>query len=203
MALNDIWKITVVGQIHGQETNNVQHYRFTSEESTFAGIAAAIFDCIRTVLLPGLSNEWRVIEIRGKKLFPQATDESVIAALSTDVGGLNTEGLPSYCAALVSIKTGLAGRRNRGRFYLAGVPETGQTGSRLTNGELAIIVAFAACLANKFIVANNDFPYRLGVLSRKNVQGGASIGNAFRDGTVLTTTNVMATMRRRKIGVGS
>lgn len=203
MALNDIWKITMVGQLHGQETNNVWHFRFTSEAATFATIAAAIFDCIRTTLLPALSNEWRCIELRGKQIFPNATDEAIIPAEPTDIGGINNESLPSFNAGLISIKTGAAGRRNRGRFYIAGIPETGQNGSRLTTGELALLVAFATCLANKFIIANNTFPATLGVLSRKNVQSGQSIGNAFRSGTVLTTTNVLATMRRRKIGVGS
>lgn len=203
MAANDVWKITMVGQLHGQETNNVWHFRFNSDAATFANLAIAIFDCIRTALLPGLSNEWRCIELRGKQLFPVATDEAIIPAEATDIGAINGEGLPSYCAGLISIKTGVAGRRNRGRFYIAGIPETGQTASRLTNGELALLVAFATCLANKFVIPNNNFPMRLGVLSRKNVQGGQNIGAAFREATVLTTTNVLATMRRRKLGVGS
>lgn len=203
MAQNDIVKITIVGSLHGQETNNVLHFRFTSGISTFQGLIDAILDCIRTALLPGLSNEWRLIEVRGKQLFPIGTDEVITPALPGDVGGLSVEALPSYCAGLISIKTGLAGRRNRGRFFLAGIPENGHTASRLTSGELAALVAYATCLAGKFISATSTHPYFLGVLSRKNIASGMNIGQAFKEATVLQTTNVLGTQRRRKVGVGS
>lgn len=122
--------------------------------------------------------------------------------MTTDVGVL-TEGLPTFNAQLLAIRTGKGGRSFRGRMFVPPPPESGQSQSKLTPGQLILLTAFAACLIAKFIADKPATAWRLGVYSRK--LGGEKYQTAAAGWTFaksVTASDVIATMHSRKIGVG-
>lgn len=203
MPMGDIYKVTIIGELHGSATNNVLHFEGSNNLATLVDIVTQVIDCVRTALLPALSNEWILRGVKGQTIHPVLSDEHFIGGNPGDVGSVVNEGLPAMSAGLIQIRTGLGGRRNRGRIFIAGIPENGHNTTRLTTPELALLAAFATCLANKFISANSVHPYYLGVLSRKTIQAGQNIPQSFKRATVLTTTNLLASQRRRRPGVGA
>lgn len=203
MPEGDIYKVTLDATYHGQQINNVWHFRGTQPISNINDLLAAVLDCIRTALLPGLASEFRLNSLRGRTIHPVVTDDVILAAAAGDVGAIAGDGLPSFNAAVVSIKTGIAGRSKRGRFYLAGIPENGQSLSGMSDAQLAAIVAFAVCMAGKFISATSTHPYWLGVLSRKLSAPPSNPNAGFQNGTVLTVHRAIKSQNRRKVGRGS
>ncbi len=203
MPIDDVYEVTLHGTLHGSEIVNVFHFKGSNNLATLAGIVAALKDCIITSLLPALSQEFALTSVKGKTLYPVLSDEIVSGASAGNVGGVATESDVSFAAALMSLRTGLGGRSNRGRKFIAGVPESGISTSRLTTGQLAAIVAFATCLATKFISSTSTDPYYIGVLSRKAIKAGATPLAAFKTVTTIQTSNVVSTQVRRKVGRGS
>ena len=202
--LGDVVKLTVVGKLHGQEVEQVMHFKGGVTSTDVIQLINDVLDCLRTTLWPALSPEYTLVEVRAKKLYPTATDEVVTPAVSTDHGTASGESLPSFCAAVVAIKTGLAGRTHRGRNYWGGIPEGGAANSLMTGTEWGLVIAFAACLAGKFIGLTASSSWTLGVLSRKlETAVGGNPSNAFTAATNLTVSQVIGTQRRRKLGVGS
>jgi hypothetical protein len=203
MAVGDIAQVTIRGGIHGVQTNNVLSFRSNNSLTDVNSILVDLLDCVRTTLFPALSNDWVLDSLRGKVIYPAPGDEIIIAAESTDKGNKLTGGDVSFAAALVQVRTGLGGRSKRGRFFLAGVDEGGIESSRLTNGELALIAAFAACLAGKFLGGFGLTGWNLGVYSRKlRLANPNEPANFFFPATQLVAVPVVATMHSRKIGQG-
>jgi hypothetical protein len=79
--------------------------------------------------------------------------------------------------------------------------------SKLTDNGLAKLVAFAACMAGKFIKAANAVdnpPWEIGVLSRTQAKvQGETLETSFTPATVLTAQRVVGVMRSRRIGHGN
>lgn len=195
-------QVTIVGEIHGQETNNVLNFRSELDAGTLADLLNDIGTCIITSLLPALSNEWKYQELRGKITSPVAGDE-VIQTAGVQQGSQFAQGDVTFTAALFSVKTGFAGRSKRGRFFIAGVAKEDIINSRFTDAHMTLLVAFATCLINKFILSNSASNWRLGVLSRKTV-GGAPINyeTAFTPALTIVPAQTVAVMRSRRIGHG-
>jgi len=87
----------------------------------------------------------------------QQTDGQFTIALDNEVNGIHAESdamtgsatpLPQNCAFLVQKRTGKAGRRNRGRWYLPGVPESivGSDGTVIESNRAALQTAAQAFL---------------------------------------------------------
>jgi hypothetical protein len=165
-------------------------------------LAAAVMECIVTVLLPGLSNQITIEGVSAKGIFPQLSDEA-FDATGAGAGAIAGGALPSFCAGLVDIKTGSGGRRNRGRMFLPPPLETQVAAGVLDAPGLALYAAFVACIAGKFLGAGGSTVWEIGVLSRKAVSEGSAINVAFKSATSLTPKSLVSVQRRRKIGTGS
>jgi hypothetical protein len=204
MPIDDIYEVVTDFELHGQHCLNVYHFKGSNNFASLNDLINAVIDCIRTALLPALSAEAKLINVRGKTIYPALSDESIISGGAGDVGGQAGDSDVSFAAALMTMRTGLGGRSNRGRKFLAGVPEGGISASRITTGELALVLAYATCLANKFISNTSTYPYFIGVLSKKKMKAPQSLSAlaAFRNCTSLGVSNVLATQVRRKIGRG-
>lgn len=203
MPADDIYEVVVEGTLHGSQCLNVYHFKGSNGFSSLAGLIAEVLDCVRTALLPALSVDYKLVAVRGKTIYPALSDEQILAGNAGDVGGVATESDVSFAAALLSMKTGLGGRQNRGRKFIAGIPESGISQSSLTTGELALLATFAACLISKFISGLSVHPYFIGVLRKKMIKTGSTKLAAFQPYVNIVTSSVIATQRRRKKGVGS
>lgn len=208
-AVGDIWQLRVQGRQEGQQTNNIIHFHCTSaSEDVLTHLVQVFADCFIDNLLPVLSSSWSLEGFGYRRMSAPATAEQFFIPTGTLAGAGNAAALPSFASLCISIQSLSAGRSNRGRFYIAGIPETATTNSQFDTSAAFWIaaVAFCACLASNFFhpdggVGEDEFD--IGVYSRK--EGGAVIPYnpaGFEPAAALVPRQVVATMRSRKLGVG-
>lgn len=208
-AVNDIFQVRVKGFIEGQETNNVFHFIAKSPSADVeVALIAKLIACFTTHLLPVLAAAWTLDTVVWKRVSPTLSPEFITADGTGVQGSISSDSLPTFNAALVSIRTLQGGRSKRGRFFLAGIPESATTGSsfNLSGATWAGIVAFVACVVTEFVTnaeLGND-TFHLGVYSRKI--GGSVFPYAlagFTPAAQVSPVALIATMRSRKVGRGS
>lgn len=208
-AVNDLFQVRVKGFIEGQETNNVFHFICKSQSADVeVALILKLIQCFVIHLLPVLANKWTLDTVQWKRVSPTLSPEFITVPAEDNVGTIATDSLPTFNAALVSIRTNEGGRSKRGRMFLAGIPESATIGSRfdLTGPTWLGIVAFVNCLVTEF-VTNAELgtdTFHLGVYSRKI--GGSAFPYAlagFTAAAQLSPVSLLATMRSRKIGKGS
>lgn len=208
-AVNDLFQVRVKAFLHGQEVNNVLHFKaITADGDVELHLIQVLIECFMTHLIPGLSSAITLDTIVWKRVSPTLGPDFITTFPPLAAGTLIGDSLPSFCAALLSIRTAQGGRSKRGRMFLAGLPETASTQSNIGTGTptWAAILAFAACLVDKFI----DNPelgtgrYALGIYSR--LIGGSAFpygAGGFTPAVSVNAVNLVATMRSRKVGRGS
>lgn len=208
-AVNDLFQVRVKGFQEGQETNNVLHFLCTTASSDVElHLIKVLIECFVTHLLPAWSHNWTLDTVVWKRVSPTLSPDFVTVPDTAALGALTTDSLPTFNAALCSIRTAQGGRSKRGRMFLAGIPESATIGSRfdLTNATWLAIVAFLACVATKFIdnepVGSDQF--KLGIYSRKI--GGSTFPynlTGFTPAISIDSVALVATMRSRKVGHGN
>ena len=209
-ALGVAYQVKVVGHIEEQVTNNILHFVNVGADSDVElHLILALILCFQEVLLPGLSAEYTLNEVHWKEVFPVLGVETITPISGVVVGGVAGDALPSYCSAVVSERTAFGGRSGRGRMYIAGIPESATDGSKilLESPTWTQMLAFAACLATKFIhldPAGGANLWDLSVYSRK-IGGeafpyGATGFHAVRN---FIPDRFLGTTRSRKIGKGA
>lgn len=208
-TVNDLFQVRVKGFQEGQETNNVLHFLCTTASSDVElHLIKVLIACFVEHLLPQWSSAWTLDTVVWKRVSPTLSPDFITPPDEAAIGALVTDALPTFNAALASIRTAQGGRSKRGRMYLAGIPESATTGSRfnLTNATWLAIVAFLACVATKFIdnepIGSDQF--KLGVYSRK--LGGSTFPYnlvGFTPAVSIDSVALIATMRSRKVGRGS
>jgi len=206
----DVYKVKVVGRIEGQITNNIFYFSSaTGDSDVELHLILVLAQCFVTQLLPVLSNQFALQELRWQKVYPTLGNEQVTIPPGTLTGGQGGfDALPSFVSVVSSVRTALGGRTHRGRFYLAGFPEASADQSILKNtgGIWDGYVAFLACIVSHFVLG--DPPpangWQMQVFSRK--VGGAhfppSTATAFTPVTNINPTTLLGTTRSRRIGHG-
>lgn len=208
---NDCYQVRIVGRMEGQETNNVLHFRYLSGASDVdvdLHLIQVLMQCFITHVLPVLASAWTLERVVWKRVSPTVGPEIISIPVGAGAGGTPTAALPSFCSAVLSIRTKEGGRRKRGRMYIAGLPEAETTNSLFnTGGDLwEGLLAFALCLITEFVpgdpVGSNQ--WGLSVYSRAN--GGASLPYAlagFTQVSEVVPVQLIGTTRSRKVGRGS
>lgn len=210
-AQNDIWQVRVVGQIDGQETNNVLHFKCVSgggDTDVDLHLIQVIVQCFVTHLIPVLSSAFTLNKIVWKRVSPTLGLEFTSVVASGGVGLGSAAALPSFCSALLSIHTSQGGRSHRGRMYIPGIPEAATTNSSFDPNHAfwAGLLAYAICLVQNFIPGDppGNNAWAMGVYSRKI--GGANFpygANGFTQIADVVAVSQIATTRSRKVGRGS
>lgn len=203
-------QVRIVGEIHGQQTVNVLHMGtdlIANDEGTLNTVllqlAEAMRDCVVEFLLPAVTSDWRFVRTDAKEIFPQPTDPIVVSGTTAQVGQLGPASV-SFAASLVNLHTGSGGRKGRGRIFLPPAGEGQTANSLLDEPTLVLIAAFTACVATKFMGANPDSSWHLGVLSQKDMAGNAANFNtAFRVVASINPSAECAVMRSRRRGHGN
>jgi hypothetical protein len=202
----------IKGEIHGQETVNVLHFATNSalgggaDVALLIALAAAIMQCVETVLLPAVTQDWNVTDVEtqyvGTVTGGTTTDPTVVTPTGSGVGQLAPTSV-SFAAALMQLRSGVAGRRGRGRCFLPPPGEAQIANSTIDDPTLTLFVAFMNCLLGKFTGVGATTDWRLGVYSRKGASGIFSNFDAnFHEVKQLTMVNKLAVISRRKAGHG-
>lgn len=208
-SVGDKFQVRVVGTTEGAETNNVMHFMAaTAVDDVELRLIAALVACFVEHLLPVTSGSWALQKLVWKRVSPTLGIEHVFVPPEAGAGSGPAQALPSFCAAVVSIRTAEGGRSKRGRMYLPGIPENATANSVIdpTNGFWTELVAFVACVVTKFVLgdppAANSFQWM--VYSRKI--GGATFpygANGFTAVTNAFPNQLIGSARSRKVGRGS
>ena len=200
------------GSIHGQETINVWHFATNSalgggaDVALLVALAAAIMQCVETVLLPAVTSDWNVTDVEtqyiGTVTGGTTTDPVVATPVGAGVGQLGPTSV-SFAAALMQLRTGVAGKRGRGRSFLPPPGEAQIANSTIDDPTLTLFVAMLNCILGKFTGVGATTDWRLGVYSRKQASGLFSNFDAsFHEVKQLTMSNKLAVISRRKAGHG-
>lgn len=197
-----IARAVVQGKLDGQITENVWHFGTDATVPNWTDLANAIIACIISSFKPMAGDAWALDHVGITPIYPSAGDEIIIYP-SSPVNGTGLPPLPSFNANLIRIQTGLGGRTHRGRMFLPAVIGNDVQHGQLTDAGYAKVVAFALCLAQKFIFDEgvDATVFKLGVLSRKGLTT-ATTATHFVRATNLQPQRIVAVMRSRKIGHG-
>lgn len=200
----------IIGRIHGQQTVNVMHFAtnlvatdINQINAALERIVTALIECARTTLLPAVSSDWTLVRTEAHGIHPTRSDPIVATANAGEIGALSPTSV-SFASSLLHIRTGIGGRRGRGRIFLPPAGESEINQSAIDPATGLLLVQFAACLAAKFGGPNPETEWRLGVLSTTDLKAqGGNFDNSFRVASQLTPGTIVAVMRSRKVGVGS
>jgi hypothetical protein len=208
-ATGDAYQVRVVGTQEGAQTNNVLHFVSASGTADVeTTLVAVMADCFVDNILPALSADWQLLELRWKKVSPTLGIEHIFTPSGAPLAGSAGEAFPSYVSGLTSIRTAEGGRSKRGRMFLAGIPQTAANKSSLDTGNAfwTALVAWLACITTNFIHTGlpGSNQWNLSVYSRKI--GGSTMpfgASGFTAVTNLVANVLLATTRSRKLGVGA
>lgn len=207
---NTVAECRVMGKLQGEDCINVWHLGsgetfvdFDQWEAALLALAAAMLECAVEQLLPAVTSDYRLVQVEAKMVYPTVTDYFIATASPDDVGQLGPTSV-SFASTLVNLRSGRDGRRGRGKKFLPPPGEANITNSLLDNPTLTQIAEFLTCLVGKFIGSGATTPWRIGVVSRKDLTGvGGSYPNAFRAVQSFNPVASVAKMGSRKVGIGS
>jgi len=207
---NDIVQVRLNWLLEGQQCKNVLHFLCASgggDPDIDLHLIQVLLNCIVTTLLPGLSNSVTLQSITWKKVSPVLGQEYEDTPVAPAVGQNIKAALPTFCAAVISIRTGLGGRSHRGRIYIPGVviADDNQDFMDPADDLWVALLNFCVCLATNFIPGDppGANSWSLGVYSRKI--GGAAFPyglGGFSGGVTFSPDRALATQRSRKFGRG-
>jgi len=196
MALGDIWRMTIKGEIGADDNQNVVHYRVLAgggtPEQDAAGLAEAWETDAMTEYLASISSVYsiRTLSVRGVTHPIVGIDRTV-----TGAGAIGGEVAPTQTSALINLKTGAVGRSYMGKMYFPGLAE-----SHVSNGSITptLVGLLDTYVAEALIVISTSLPitqYQWVVYSK--------LLNTSRDVVEHQVSGFAATQRRRKPGRGS
>lgn len=204
----------IVGTIHGQDTVNVLHFATNTAELDTAppsplltALVTAIIECVIESLLPAVTQDWRLRYVDARFVYfgggtGHGTDPVISTAPADSIGELGPTSV-SFASSLVNIRTGVNGRRGRGKIFLPPAGEAQTTNSLLDDPTMTLITAFLTCMAGKFLGTSPSTDWRMGVLSR-TIAGptNANFNAGFAVAAQLSPVNRVAVLAKRKIGHG-
>lgn len=196
MAVNDIWRVSIIGSHAGADQGIITlHFKMLSGVGTFAGIAGALeAGFVRTVCAQQHTG-FRIDMLRGLTVntTPPVSDEYV-ANLPVS-GSVSGDPLPYQSAMVVTLKTGYAGRSYRGRNYLPGQGEAYFTNGTFASNIVNSIQGAYNTLISTYGAGGSDSNYQLGIWSDKL--------SVFTPVTQAIVRSNPATQRRRRMAVGT
>lgn len=192
-----IVKVVVAGQLDGQLCELVFHMRDSSGVMTEAAINDVVNDNMMFPLAFMQSDEVTWTAITTQNLAPTLGDP-VTRPLAFP-GQVDSPAAPAHLALVASMRTGLGGRKNRGRKYLFGHPINGIDGSLFTEAALDNAIAKWGQIHDAFGEGNTTSALTYGILHR--FVGGVYIPPAvdqFVPCTQVIPHNYVGTMRSRR-----
>lgn len=218
MPLNPLglYRLKLVGELHGQATETAFHFLTNSSGNVNNSYTTELQD-LMTHFITNIvskiqifaSQQWAAKTLIGVTLIPKS-QVFIETRLANGTGAQPDDSLPSFCAGLLSLRTGQGGRSRIGRLFLPGVAENLSSQSRLEGSYLTLLSNVGAALTSAY-GPSGSYPYvRYGVYSRKlgvtrvlsptPTLNYSSAGFAIINSTVARPE--VATMRRRKLARG-
>lgn len=206
-----LWRLTHFQRLHNQEVQNLYHFQNKTEivdeqdlidhTNALPGeFAGAPTDNLRIFQSSQLSWTKLVINTIVPHLGPVSE-----AIFESTTGAQANDSLPSYCAAVVTLRSAFAGRSAHGRLYIAGVPEDLSSQSQLDGTHYATLQQWCDDMRDWFNPLTGSQRYEWMLYSRKVGRHGLPIDSmlgAIRLQSVLARRN-LGTQRHRLLGHGN
>lgn len=198
MAIDDIFKLAVKSKFGlGQDCVNTFHYKVLTGGALLLDPAQTLADNWQAQVQPSYLNLMassmilELLEVR--QVF------GGLASLDVPVnepGLISGEQLPPMDCALISWRTGLIGRANRGRTYMPSPLETWQSAGTIAPGNVDNYQAAADEMITLNDAATGLIPQYQMVIFHTDATDSPEV-------TFGIVRNIIATQRRRRVGVGS
>jgi hypothetical protein len=200
------------GRISGEKTATVMHFAqpgpldvFNPQEvlAQLKILANAIHDCVLNTLIPAVTSDWTYDHTEVRDMTTESGLSTINDAPVATPGTAGPQGV-NVASQLVHVRSGQGGRNGLGRNFFPPAGENVATAGQWDPAALALIAAFCACMAGKFIGAGATNAWRMGVLSRSLF--GGLFGNwdtAFHEAIELEPEAIISTMGTRRKGSGS
>jgi len=204
------FKLTLVQNLHGQTIQNGYHFTNKDEmdSNQIQTSLVTLVETFRNNILPYIkaftSQELIFRSIIAHCIVPK--DGPIVEQiLETDAGSQTFESLPSYCAAVLTLRSGLGGKSNRGRSYYAGICAGFGTGSQLDNDSFGQLKVLGDQLLNIFGEPNffSNLHYVIFSRTRSEDPEISDVIDWHRTVKQTIPRRVLCTQRHRKIGIGN
>jgi|SRR5712691_9121061 len=206
VAVGEIYQTTYVMQQAGQTVENVLHFRQRTLIATDNQIKQDLRD-FWTLYRALISSDVTLIEIRTKRMTPIALDTLIFQPNSGEsLGGLAASCGNSTLSAVVTLRTGLSGKRHRGRVYVPGVSPAILTDqeNKISSSSLAardtvwtnIMALFDDATGTALYVALGIYSRLIGGQNPFTLAGWQAV-------TQFVNRPILGNQRRRREGVGA
>ena len=207
MAFNDIYRLRIWGRLHGQAVCNVLHFK--QANVTVGNTAPALCSDFNT----NLSTTFRarvantngsVVEyLECQRIVPYGDVPHIHLWTGTASGTFSGTCGSGSCAEVVTLYTGQAGRRKRGRIYLHGGGTNTMASGQWSSTQATATQAFVTALLARYPAEPTVADYRLGVWSRVIAGVNPPFNtDAFAPVISATVRTTVRNQRRRQLGVG-
>lgn len=210
-AYTMLWHLTVHYELHGQQCQNGFYFSnrisVPFEGETVPNYAQVVHNQFYGFVFPDMK-AFQNQQVHYKGIIVQTlipNNGSVWEfTIESETGLQANESLPSYCAAILSLRTGFGGKSNRGRLYIAGVGEDDHAAGKLLPDSFTQLNDFGNQLLAVFGPTGGSGYIGHVVFSKK--QG--YIDNTYFTGAVRQITHyvprlLLGTQRHRLIGFGT
>jgi hypothetical protein len=229
MAAGDVYKLTLSCTGLGSTYQNVLAFRTLPATDPSQAQWQALADDWLTVAkanaMPSFGfNNWRSVQVFGAGVTYGPEDckrhggNLFTGNFTAPTGGTNggTGVLPPQNATVVTISSGLIGRRKRGRIYLFGASETDQDSGSWTGTYISGFNGRFTTWFNKYKASGTDPNFQLGIWSEREATGciwdpitkahkkvdDGHPDQAFTPVSGFQTRTIVYNQRRRTLGVG-
>lgn len=208
--LTVLWRLTLFQKLHNQVVQNTFHFLNKSaieDDEDFQNKTLALAPEFKEQA----TNSLRLFQ-NTQLFWTKATAAVIIPHLGPfsetifeSVGGSQAnESLPSYCAAVVSVRTGFSGRSKRGRIYIAGVGMDAHVDSEINGENFSTLIEWTEEFRNWFNPVTGGQKYIYVHYSRK--LGRDPLGHASMAGVfgvqAMVARKQLKTQRHRLVGHG-
>lgn len=195
MALNDVWRLSLLGSHTGTEIAVVtMHVKLISGVGTFAGAAAYIKTNLVDLVATLQANTFRWDKINGLLVNTTPKQSGEYATGFPVTGSLAADETAHQTAIVVTHNTQYAGRSYRGRHYLPGFSETSNTSGLWIAATTNTLQTYYDDLVAALGLGGANADYQWVVWSDK-----LNVATPVSEAIVRQNPGVI---RRRRIGVG-
>jgi hypothetical protein len=130
MDIGDIVETVAICRFGDQVGLNVRHWATvtkTGTGGTLLQVADTLYGILATIYAGSISNQATFIGFTAQKIWPLPKSIAMGSSGAALPGGLSGDPLPTQIAGLVSFRTAIAGRKERGRIYIPFAAESQNT----------------------------------------------------------------------------
>ena len=208
MAIGDIVRVKWRYLVNGQSVINTFGFKDLDAAHTFTQLAADLWSAANGLpLLIGSSRNSVVTQdLTVQDIVPGTAATLVYTAASPPTGGdtlaAGGELLPPQSAMVVTLRTALAGRSYRGRFFLSGMGVLRQVGGTWTSAHVTGLSGVMASFFARYRETGGVYAHWGLVVISEQLNGVPRVTPVGTEVTSYTVRPTVYSQRRREVGVG-